>query len=83
MMLKIIADKPRRVRLFRNGRNQAMRIPREYELPGDEAIMHRAGSRLIVEPVQAESLRTLLSSWPPLDDGMPEIQDNPPEETVF
>ncbi|MEX2281730.1 MAG: AbrB/MazE/SpoVT family DNA-binding domain-containing protein, partial [Gemmatimonadota bacterium] len=28
---------PRRVRLFRNGRNQAIRIPREFELPGDEA----------------------------------------------
>jgi antitoxin VapB len=33
------------VRLFRNGRNQAVRIPRESELPGDEAIMHRDGDR--------------------------------------
>jgi len=30
----------RHVRLFRNGRNQAVRIPVEFELPGDEAIMH-------------------------------------------
>lgn len=28
----------RHVRLFRNGRNQAVRIPVEFELPGDEAI---------------------------------------------
>lgn len=27
----------RRVRLFKNGSNQALRIPREFELPGDEA----------------------------------------------
>ena len=33
----------RRVRFFRNGRNQAVRIPREFELPGDEAIMRREG----------------------------------------
>ena len=29
----------RHVRLFRNGRNQAVRIPVEFELPGDEAIL--------------------------------------------
>mgnify|MGYP000291867213 CR=1 FL=1 len=28
----------RHVRLFRNGRNQALRIPREFELEGEEAI---------------------------------------------
>lgn len=30
----------RHVRLFRNGRNQAVRIPVEFELPGDEAVMY-------------------------------------------
>ena len=38
----------RRVRLFRNGRNQALRIPREFELEGDEAILRKDGDRLIV-----------------------------------
>ena len=34
----------RHVRLFRNGANQAVRIPREFELPGNEALMrHPAG----------------------------------------
>jgi antitoxin VapB len=33
----------RHVRLFRNGRNQAIHIPRELELPGDEAIVRREG----------------------------------------
>ena len=31
----------RQVKLFRNGRNQAVRIPREFELEGNVAIMHR------------------------------------------
>ena len=46
----------RHVRLFRNGRNQAIRIPREYELPGNEAIIRREGRRLIIEPLQRLSL---------------------------
>ena len=35
---------PRTVKLFRNGRNQAVRIPRELELPGGEAIIRRGAS---------------------------------------
>lgn len=41
----------RHVRLFRNGRNQAVRIPREFELEGNEAIIRKDGNRLIIEPV--------------------------------
>ena len=44
-------QRERHVRLFRNGRNQALRIPREFELEGDEAIVRKEGDRLIVEPV--------------------------------
>ena len=40
----------RHVRLFRIGRYQAVHIPMEFELPGDEAIMHRAGNRLVIAP---------------------------------
>ncbi|WP_394757549.1 antitoxin [Rhodoferax sp.] len=39
----------RHVRLFRNGANQAVRIPKEFELPGTQALMHREGNRLILE----------------------------------
>jgi antitoxin VapB len=35
----------RHVRLFKNGRNQAVRIPREMELPGDETVIYRDGHR--------------------------------------
>jgi antitoxin VapB len=41
----------RHVRLFRNGANQAVRIPKEFELPGTQALMHREGNRLILELV--------------------------------
>jgi hypothetical protein len=45
------------VRLFRNGRNQAVRIPVEFELPGDEAILRREGDRLVIRnALQYEAL---------------------------
>ena len=41
----------RAVKLFRNGANQAVRIPKEFELPGTQAVMRREGNRLILELV--------------------------------
>ena len=69
----------RHVKLFRNGRNQAVRIPREFELPGDEAVMRKEGDRLVVEPLRRKSLIELLDSWEPIDEEFPEIDDPPPE----
>ncbi|WP_339137046.1 MAG: hypothetical protein WGN25_03675 [Candidatus Electrothrix sp. GW3-4] len=67
----------RHVRLFRNGRNQAIRIPREFELEGNEAVIRKEGGRLIIEPVIKTGLATLLASWKPLDEDFPEIDDAP------
>lgn len=72
----------RKVRLFRNGRNQALRIPRDLELPGSEALLRKEGERLIVEPVPRRSLLELLSTWDPLDEELPEIDDLEPIEEV-
>ena len=68
----------RHVRLFRNGRNQAVRIPLEFELPGNEAIMHRDGDRLVIEPVRKRGLVALLRSMQPVEDAFPEIDDPVP-----
>ncbi len=67
----------RHVRLFRNNRNQAIRIPVEFELPGSEAIISRDGDRLIIEPVRKKGLAALLDSWEPLDNEFLEINDPP------
>jgi antitoxin VapB len=69
----------RHVRIFRNGRNQAIRIPRELELPGDEAVVRKEGACLIIEPVKATPLRDLLVQWPPLDEALPEMDSLPAE----
>jgi antitoxin VapB len=74
----------RHVKLFRNGRNQAVRIPVEFELPGDEAIMHRDGDRLVIEPVRKRGVLALLKTMKPLDEKFPEIEDRPPAaENLF
>ena len=58
----------RHVRLFRNGRNQALRIPREFELEGDEVILRKESDRLIVEPIRKGRLLSLLSTLGPVDE---------------
>ena len=67
----------RHVRLFKNGRNQAVRIPREFELPGKEAVMRKEGDRLIIEPVEPKSLLAVLGTLQPLDEEFPPIPELP------
>jgi antitoxin VapB len=68
------------VKLFRNGRNQAVRIPREFEISGHEAIMRKEGERLVIEPAPKKSLLEILKSLKPIADEFPPIEDLPPEE---
>ena len=72
----------RQVRLFRNGRNQAIRIPREFELPGESAMLRREGSRIIIEPIPDEPLLSFLQNCEPLEVDFPEIDDLPPLDDV-
>ena len=52
----------RHVLLFRNGRSQPIRIPREIELKGNEAIIRKEDGRL-----------TLLAAWEQLNEDFPEL----------
>ena len=68
----------RHARLFRNGRNQAVRIPREFELAADEVVIYREDHRLVIEPVERRpSLAEVLAGWGLLDEEIPEIDDPP------
>ena len=58
----------RHVRLFRNGRNQALRIPRAFELPGNQAVLRKEGERLIVELVMKRPLLALLATLEPIEE---------------
>ena len=65
------------MRLFRNGRNQAVRIPREFELPGHDAIMRKEGQRLIIEPAPPTSLLSVLDKMSPITEKFPRIVELP------
>lgn len=69
----------RHVKVFRNGRNQAVRIPREFEFLGEEAVMRKEGDRLIIEPAPPKSLLAVLATLRPLHEDFPSIQDLPPD----
>jgi antitoxin VapB len=69
----------RHVKIFRNGANQAVRIPREFELPGTDAIMRKEGSRLVIELASRKTLSEILASLEPLEEDFPEIEELPLE----
>ncbi len=65
----------RHVKLFKNGRNQAVRIPREFELPGVNAIMRKEGERLVIEAEPPKSLLAVLSGLSPIHEEFPPIKE--------
>ncbi len=75
MPMEVAVTTERHVKLFKNGRNQAVRIPREFELPGEDAIMRKEGERLIIEPAPPKSLLAVLATLAPLDEDFPPIAE--------
>ena len=77
-MSKLCHQEPgREAKLFRNNKSQAVRIPADFELPGDRVMIHRDGDRLILEPMKRKSLLAVLAGLQPLAeaDRFPEIDD--------
>lgn len=80
-----IESPARHVSLFRNGANQAVRIPKEFELPGKEALMRREGNRLVIEAVQAKPAKGTyaalmaaleeLRKLGPIDEEFPDVDE--------
>ncbi|MGE0116612.1 MAG: antitoxin [Dongiaceae bacterium] len=55
----------------------AVRIPREWELPGKTALVTKDGARLILEPIETKSFIEALRALGPLPpaDWFPEIDE--------
>jgi len=68
----------REAKLFRNNKSQAVRIPADFEMPGDRVMIHRDGDRLILEPVRRRSLLAVLADLKPLgpEDQFPDVDDS-------
>ena len=69
----------RSVSIFRDGRDQAVSIPRDFELPGTQALMRKEGDSLIITPVRSNRLLAMLAAWGPLEEDFPEVEDLPPQ----
>jgi antitoxin VapB len=69
----------RKVNLFKNGRSQALRIPKEFEFAGKEVLVRKEGKKLIVEADEPSDLVAWLKTLEPLDETIGEIKDLPAE----
>jgi antitoxin VapB len=73
-------------KIFMHGRSQAVRLPKEFRLPGKEVRVRRDGNKLILEPIETdhqawlERLRAM-SNVPFLPEGRPE-QPPMPEDDI-
>ena len=67
----------REAKLFRNNKSQAVRIPADFEFPGDRVMIHRDGDKLVIEPIRRQNLLEVLASLRPLgpEDQFPDTDD--------
>jgi antitoxin VapB len=66
--------------LFRNGRNQAIRLPVEFTLDADEVFIERQGEQLILTP-KPKSWDSYFANSQRLSDDFPDdIEDLPPQD---
>jgi len=66
----------KQVKLFKNGVNQAIRIPKEFELDCDEALIQKDGDRLIINPVRKGKLLAMLANLEPLEVTFPDVDED-------
>lgn len=72
------------VSIFLNGRSRAIRIPAEFDLPGERALVSQSSDGVIhVRPKQEKMTLAEVLDWlaaqEPFEESMPEIEDLPPE----
>ena len=67
-------------KLFRNGRNQAERLPKDYQIDAEEVFIRREGQNTILIP-KPRSWDSYFANARRLSDDFPDrIEDLPPQE---
>jgi antitoxin VapB len=78
-------------KLFQHGRSQAVRLPKEFRLPGREVRVRRIGRGVLLEPVERDR-ETVNAVFAEIDrlgggdflpEGRPEQPPIPPPRDVF
>ncbi len=66
-------------KLFRNGRSQAVRLPKEFRMSGDEVYVERRGETLVLSP-KDRPWAVFFSEVPlPTEDFLQTREDPPPQ----
>ena len=55
-------------KLFKNGRSQAVRLPKEYALPGDEVYVKKINGVVVLIPKEGDPWRSLIDSLDKFSD---------------
>ncbi len=65
-------------KLFRNGNSQAVRLPKEFRMPGEMVKISKKGNQIILEPLETtwDALFESLQDFP--NDFMQEGRNQPP-----
>ncbi|KAF2991932.1 AbrB/MazE/SpoVT family DNA-binding domain-containing protein [Methylocystis sp. MJC1] len=77
-------------KLFQHGRSQAVRLPKEFRLPGTEVRVSKVGDKVILEPLEAPPFDVaawrkrldVLGAAEFLPEGLPEGAPLGPDEDI-
>jgi len=61
-------DKMETAKLFQNGNSQAVRLPKEFRIPGNEVKIFKKGNYVILEPIE--------TTWDPLFESLSEFPED-------
>jgi antitoxin VapB len=72
--------KVRTAKLFKHGRSQAVRLPKEFRLPGTEVCVRRFGRGVLLEPIghDSETVRAIFAEIDRLGEFLPEGRPEQP-----
>jgi antitoxin VapB len=83
---KSVTKSPARsVSLFRNGANQAVRIPKEFEFPPGQVSITKVGDTLVLKPIPEAPIRGTaaalvaalqsMKNWPVITEPFPDVDE--------
>ncbi len=76
------SDPQPRAKLFMHGRSQAVRLPKEFRLPGTEVYVRRQGDDVVLSSRPRASMRSLVEALEEFDPAVPVVRDQPTEFDV-
>jgi antitoxin VapB len=63
-------------KLFKHGRSQAVRLPKEFRLPGTEVRVRKVGNGVLLEPIL--SLKEMFEALDRIGGEFPDEPEEPP-----